>query len=228
MKLHVSLFVLLIGLALVGCHRSGGYSATAEIEIPPRGGARLEPGTFKPIPPTAQDWQGEFEVIESPEVVAPIITDLNLDRIWAKRLNSGDALPMEDALKYLGSRLKLEGKSGTWIIRITVTSDVPQEAANIANSIADHYKAMRDQAEEQLSRRGIEVLKDQIAQQEQTSTDAKARATQNPHNDDLQKQSQVSQAMLQALRLKLQQDEEDIKVTTSPFRIVSRAVPPPE
>jgi len=34
--------------------------------------------------------------------------------------------------------------------------------------------------------------------------------------------------MLQALRLKLQQDEEDIKVTTSPVRIVSRAVPPPE
>ena len=224
MKLRVSLFVLFVGLALAGCHFGGDYLATAAIEI------RLR--EIIPIPALqsaegmqAQELHNEFEVIESPDVLRPVITDLKLDRIWAERMNKGGVLPMEDALKYLTGRLKLTNHPDTMVINITVSSNVPNEAEDIANAIAYRYKALRDDAEEQLYKSGLATIRNQITQQEQVAGEAQAKAQQNPQDAKLQKQSQVSQGMLQTLRIKLEQDEMDLKVHDSPVRIISRAVP---
>ena len=150
------------------------YSATSEIKILPR--------EITPIPTTTngkteaeigtQEFQNEFEVITSPDVLSPIITDLQLDKVWAKRFKSAlDALPMQDALGYMTAILHLDYKHGTSIITITVTSEVPKECSDIANAVANRYKTMRDVAEEQLSNSGISVLKDQISQQEKAVED---------------------------------------------------------
>src|ERR1700677_2077522 len=78
------------------------YTATAQIQIRSRGIVDIEglgnnrtDGVFDP---TA--FQAEFTIMQSPDVLMPIITDLGLDKIWAKRLyKSGlDALPAQDAL----------------------------------------------------------------------------------------------------------------------------------
>jgi capsule polysaccharide export protein KpsE/RkpR len=122
-----------------------------------------------------QEFQNEFEVITSPDVLSPIITDLQLDKIWAKRFKSAlDALPMQDALGYMTAILHLDYKHGTSIITITVTSEVPKECSDIANAVANRYKTMRDVAEEQLSNSGISVLRDQISQQEKSVEDQTA------------------------------------------------------
>ena len=224
MKFQVSLFVLLIGLALVGCHRFGSYSATATIEI--KGSYQPYENGIHPTP--GHEMQDEFEVIESPDVLSPNITDLQLDRIWAKRLNKGNILPMQDALAYLVSHLKLANRPDTSIIDITVFSDVPQEAANTANAMADRYKAMRDNAETQLSLSGISVLKDQITQQQQAITDAEGKTKQYPQDAKLQKQVEIDRSTLQALKIKLEEYEIDAKQHNSPVTILSRADPPPE
>jgi uncharacterized protein involved in exopolysaccharide biosynthesis len=228
MKLRVSFLVLFVCQTLSICHGSNVYSATAEIEVLPRGGARLEPGTNIPIPPTEKEWQHEFEVVESPYLLRQVISGLNLDEIWAKRLNRSSTLSMDDALKFFRSRLKLDGKPGTWIFCITVKEETPREAAEIANAIADYYKAMRDHAEEQLSVRGIEVLEDQVSQQELIAKVTQAKAEQNPQDQNIKRQSEIAQSMLDALRIKLHQDMIDVHEHESPVRIVSRATPPPE
>jgi capsular exopolysaccharide synthesis family protein len=157
------------------------YSATSEIKILPR--------EVTPIPTPSsgktdaevgsQEFQNEFEVITSPDVLSPIITDLQLDKVWAKRFKSPyEALPMQDALGYMNGILHLDYKRGTSIITITVSSEVPKECSDIANAVANRYKTMRDVAEEQLSNSGINVLKDQISQQEKIVEDQTTKVEQ--------------------------------------------------
>jgi len=146
------------------------YTASAQIQIRPRGVVDV-PGlnnirTDGGFDPTT--FQAEFEIMQSPDVLTPIITDLGLDKIWAKRVfKSGlDALPLQDALAYMNGILKLDFKRGTNIIEITVSSEVPKEAADIANALADRYKTMRDQEEDLRNNRGTDSLRDQITQQQ--------------------------------------------------------------
>jgi capsular polysaccharide biosynthesis protein len=104
------------------------YTATAEIEV-----RALETTGFAPI----------FDHIESSDVLAPVINDLGLETAWAKRISSLGTGPFSqaDALSHLKKILKLDQKRGTDVIGITVSSDDSGEAAQIANAVADRYKA---------------------------------------------------------------------------------------
>jgi len=154
------------------------YTATAQIQIRPRGvvdvpslnNSRTE-GGFDPI-----SFQAEFEIMQSSDVLLPIITDLDLDKIWAKRVfkSSLGALPPQDALGYMNGHLKLDFSRGTNIINITFSSDVPKECADIANAVADRYKTVRDVEEDQRTNRGVDSLRDQIVQQQDAVNKAKA------------------------------------------------------
>lgn len=119
------------------------YTANAQIEIRPNGASPplIDPTVF----------QAEFEVIESPEVLLPIIKDLGLDKAWSKKVYEADSdqLPDVDALTRIQKMLRFDVPRGTNIINITVSSDVPQETAAIANAVAYRYKTMRDAEEAQ-------------------------------------------------------------------------------
>lgn len=155
------------------------YAATAQIQIQPEGehsvGGIDNTPADKPFDPTA--FQAEFEVLKSPDVLLPIINDLQLDKIWAKRIYKGslDKMHPLDALNYMNnSVLVLDLKRGTNIVSITASSEVPKEAADIANAVADRYKTMRDVQEDQRNTRGADSLRDQIDQQQKTVDDKKA------------------------------------------------------
>ncbi|MEI9997749.1 MAG: P-loop NTPase [Verrucomicrobiota bacterium] len=157
------------------------YEATAEIQIKPRlmdvrgiARAATEGGV------DMQEFQNEFEIMQSADVLWPIITDLGLDHAWAKRIakSSLETLPRQDALGYLTAHLHLDYKKGTSIITITVYSEIPRECADIANALADRYKTMRDVEEDQRVNRGADSLRDQIAQQEKVVEDARAKVEQ--------------------------------------------------
>jgi polysaccharide biosynthesis transport protein len=147
-----------------------GYTATAQIQILPRD-VVLTPGMMNPrttgqFDPT--DFQAEFEIMQSAQVLTPIITNLQLDRVWAKRFKSPqDALPMQEALDYMSKHmLKLDFSKGTNLINITVLDEDPKEAADIANAVADGYKNMRDHDAEQRTNQGTDALRQQIDQQQ--------------------------------------------------------------
>ena len=159
------------------------YTATAQIQLHPArqldvNGIGPDGTTFGVIDPTT--FQAEFTIMQSSDVLMPIITDLGLDKIWAKRVyKSGlEALPPQDALGYMNKILKLDFARGTNIINITVSSEVPKECADVANAVADRYKTMRDVEEDTRINRGTESLRDQIAQQQKVVDDAKATVEQ--------------------------------------------------
>jgi len=122
-------------------------------------------------------FQSEFQIMQSPDVLKPIISDLQLDKIWAKRVYKSnlDQLPMQDALAHMSNILHLDFTRGTNIIEITVSSEVPKECADVANAVADRYKAKRDIDEDQRSTRGIDSLREQIAEQKKVVEDARAK-----------------------------------------------------
>jgi capsular exopolysaccharide synthesis family protein len=158
------------------------YTATSEIQIRAREvnlvSSIVSSKTEGEL--STQQFQNEFEIMSSPDVLSPIITDLQLDKVWAKRVyKSGlDTLPMQDALGYMSRILHLDYKRGTSIITITVSSEVPKECADIANAVADRYKTMRDVEEDQRASQGNSVLKDEIAQQEKVVEGQRAKVEQ--------------------------------------------------
>jgi succinoglycan biosynthesis transport protein ExoP len=154
------------------------YTATSQIQIRPRG--ILDVQGMSPSATTDKSFdsisfQAEFTIMQSSDVLMPIITDMQLDKIWAKRVyKSGlDALPPQDALAYMTRIVKLDFARGTNIINITVSSEVPKECADIANAIADRYKKMRDDEEDLRNNRGTDSLRDQIAEQQKVVDDAR-------------------------------------------------------
>jgi len=133
------------------------YTASAEIQI--RAGSDIP--LTAPLSPTPSPFQAEFEIMQSPDFLLPIITDLGLDKAWAKKINAADSdqLPDVDALTHMSKILKLNVVPGTNIIKITASSDEPTEAARIANDIADRYKTLRDgEADHQLQESPVRIL----------------------------------------------------------------------
>jgi len=154
------------------------YTATAEIQIHPRG-VMVAPGIFNNKIDEGFDstqFQAEFEIMQSPDVLLPIIKDNGLDKIWAKRVfkSNMETLPDQDALGYMTGILKLDFTRGTNIIKIEVSDEVPEECAQIANALADRYKAMRDSEAGDRSKQGIDTLRDQITQQEKVVDEKRA------------------------------------------------------
>jgi capsular polysaccharide biosynthesis protein len=121
------------------------YAATAVMEVEPQPANPPEETGSAFSTPQGQAVEAEFESIESPQVLQAVVTDLELDRIWAERLfKKSEPLPAEEALHHLESNLRLNFKHGTNIVEVRATSDDPKEAADIANAVVNSYKTERD------------------------------------------------------------------------------------
>ncbi|MEI8289050.1 MAG: Wzz/FepE/Etk N-terminal domain-containing protein [Verrucomicrobiota bacterium] len=87
--------------------------------------------------------QTTFEVIQSQLVLDPVIAKLNLNVEWGKKYFNGQTLKASEAREILKARTSLAPVRGTKLIAITVYSDDRNEAARLANAIADSYWAYR-------------------------------------------------------------------------------------
>ncbi len=127
--------VVLGGTCLIDRMLPKVYQSTARVQV-------MLPGN-PPKQPTG--YQPEFETIQSPIVLNAVITRLDLKETWSRRVFK-ESEPLSDsrALAYLISLLSIDYKDGTNMIDISVSSDDPQEAADIANAVADGYKARRE------------------------------------------------------------------------------------
>lgn len=149
------------------------YIATAQIQVLPRGSTN-QPGTTSSFDPT--DFQAEFEIMQSPDVLSPMIKDLGLNKAWARRglIPKRDQPSDQDALIYMSRILNLDFVRGTNIINITASSEVPKEAADIANALADRYKSRREILVDQRIKAEAGSLRNQIAEQQKVIDDKKA------------------------------------------------------
>ena len=152
------------------------YSASTQIEIKPRANLDVASLDISNIehPFDSTSFQAEFEIMQSPKVLGPVITDLGLDKRWAKKVPGLTALSHQAALGYLSQLVHVEFKRGTDIVVITASDEDPKEAAEIANAVADEYKKMRDTEESDRSNRGADTIRQQIVDQQQIVDDKRA------------------------------------------------------
>jgi capsular polysaccharide biosynthesis protein len=88
----------------------------------------------------------EFETMQSQAVLGPAINKLNLNVEWGKRYNGNVPLKTEETMQLVRQRVNLVPERNTNVIEITVYSEDRNEAAQIANAIADSYNVYRHPA----------------------------------------------------------------------------------
>ena len=109
--------------------------------------------------------QTTFEIMQSQIVLSNVIAKLNLNEVWGKKYNGGQTLKTTETMEILQRRMDLSPVRNTKLIAITVYDDDPNEAALIANTIADAYKDYRYQTRRETTSKGLEVLVDQYLQE---------------------------------------------------------------
>jgi uncharacterized protein involved in exopolysaccharide biosynthesis len=87
--------------------------------------------------------QTTFEIIQSPAVLDPAIDKLNLNVAWGRKYFAGQTLKSSQTLEILKQRLQLAPVGNTDLVAITVYSDDRNEAAQIANAVAEAYRDFR-------------------------------------------------------------------------------------
>ncbi len=109
--------------------------------------------------------QTTFEIMQSQVVLSNVIAKLNLNEVWGKKYFNGDTLKTTETMEILKNRMSLAPVRNTKLISITVYSEDPKEAAQIANTIAESYKQYRLDSRMQASTTGLKSLEDQFMQE---------------------------------------------------------------
>jgi beta-lactamase regulating signal transducer with metallopeptidase domain/uncharacterized protein involved in exopolysaccharide biosynthesis len=110
--------------------------------------------------------QTEFEVLQSETVLGKVVEQLDLNREWGKKYASGEKLKTSESIVLLKGRMELRVVRNTSLIEIRVYDWKPEEAARIANAIAEAYCAFRHERLTQMQRSGVKALEDRFAEQE--------------------------------------------------------------
>ena len=122
------------------------YASTARILV-----QTDQPPTIKGVilPRAMADDPVQSIIIQilSQEVLKPVIDKLKLNDRWGKRYANGTALNTVESLDILKQNVQLSPVKNTRLIAITVYSEDPNEAAQIANAIAESYRDYRQQLE---------------------------------------------------------------------------------
>lgn len=110
--------------------------------------------------------QVEFQVIQSQAVLSRVVAKLNLDVAWSRKY--GGSLTTNDAMAILKRHLQITLVRNTKLIGISFTSGNPDEAAKIANAIAEAYQDHRFALRATNVLNGIRTLEEEFQKEEQT------------------------------------------------------------
>jgi capsular polysaccharide biosynthesis protein len=138
------------------------YASTARIRVEPD--APTVDG--QPLSYDPYFIQTTFEILQSQIVLSPVVEKLNLNEKWGKKYFNGETLKTAQSLDLLKARLDLRPVRSTKLVNITVYSEDRNDAAQIANAIAQSYQNYRFNQVKQLSLNGIKILEDQWQQEE--------------------------------------------------------------
>ena len=112
-----------------------------------------------------RDWlrplfiQTEFELIQSEVILGKVIEDLGLNDEWGKKFADGESLKIQETMEMLKGRIDFRPVRNTSLIEIRVYSEKADEAAKIANNIADGYRPTGLTKGKRLTKGGIKAWK---------------------------------------------------------------------
>ena len=99
--------------------------------------------------------QTEFEKIQSKLILYPVISNLNLNHTWGKKVKDA-ALKTEVTYRLLKERIEISQSRGSALFEISAWSDDPAEAAALANEIARVYRESAGASRREQQTRGKE------------------------------------------------------------------------
>ncbi len=107
----------------------------------------------------------QYEIIQSRPVLMKVIEELNLAQRWSAGRKDGGKLSAEDAYAILSRSIRVDQYRDTTLIAINVFREDPQEAADIANRIADVYRDMRLTLKRKELRRSLDAMQQELDKQ---------------------------------------------------------------
>jgi uncharacterized protein involved in exopolysaccharide biosynthesis len=135
------------------------YSSTARVKIEPdRSDIRGLPEREVMTGYDPHFMQTEFEVMQSELVLENVISALNLNVEWGRKYAGGAVLKTSETIALLKGHMDLRPVRNTSLIEIRVFGESPDEAARIANMIAEVYRQYRQEEHEKLIRGDIVAL----------------------------------------------------------------------
>lgn len=165
------------------------YSSEARIKVD-RDVSDIPGMTQSPLLPGYDPYfiQTEFEVIQSERILSNVVHQLNLSVEWGKKYAGGERLKTQETMILLRNRMDLSPVRNTSLIAIRIFSQDAEEAARIANEIAETYKEYRLAQRRELTMGGIRILEDRFQDQEK-----KVQAAQR-EVDELRAKLEISDA----------------------------------
>jgi succinoglycan biosynthesis transport protein ExoP len=144
------------------------YSSTTRMQVDPDiNDIRGLTDTQSYLPYDPYFIQTAFEIIQDQVVLGKVIENLNLNAEWGKKYGGGETLKTSETMELLKKRMSLDTVRNTKLIEITVYSEDKDEAAKIANAVAEAYRNYRLNLRMQQSMGGIKVLQESFDQEEQ-------------------------------------------------------------
>ena len=137
------------------------YASTARIKI--ENDSTDIPGIGGGISYSAYDAyfiQTEFEIMQSDLVLGRLISKLNLNEEWGRKYNGNTPLKTDETMDLLKGRMRLSPERNTKLIDITVYSEDRDDAARLANGIAEAYREYRIGQNMDKTTNGISVLEE--------------------------------------------------------------------
>ncbi len=106
--------------------------------------------------------QTEFEVIQSETILSNVVDVLGLNDKWGKKYNEGNKFKTHESMAILKGRLNLRPRRNTALIDVQVYSENPNDAAELANAVAETYRQWRLEKGQRLGKGGVKALDDQL------------------------------------------------------------------
>jgi len=144
------------------------YASTARIEVQNEGGIIQDLAGNPAAQNSSYDpyfIQTTFEIMQSELVLSNVISAMNLNELWGKKYANGETLKTTETMDILKGRMSLAPVRNTKLIAITVYSDDPKEASDLANEIATAYQQYRMQTSKSQTEVGLQTLQDQYLEE---------------------------------------------------------------
>ncbi|MBT8042058.1 MAG: polysaccharide biosynthesis tyrosine autokinase, partial [Pontiella sp.] len=117
----------------------------------------------------------QFEIIQSKPIIYEVVNRLNLQEEWGKE---GEKLPREVAFKILKNSISVFQQRDTSLIVISAKRDNPDEAADIANELAEVYRDSRLDLAMRSARGAIDKIDEALKDQRMRVEDSEAKVQQ--------------------------------------------------
>jgi uncharacterized protein involved in exopolysaccharide biosynthesis len=162
----------------------------------------------------------QFQIISRKGVLYPVIDKLDLQKKWG---TNGQTLPREIAYGKLQRRLSLQEIRNTNLIQITVFSVDREEAALLANTIAQVYMDQRIAEQQNILAKSLEQLQDDVKEKQREVNDAYGEASQlrtengivDPNPDTLDNSMRVEDSSVLANQAKVDQTQAEVATLRS-------------